>query len=157
MKTVGDVLRNPFAVRGHPLYRNIKGTSDVSCVYPNRTLISGTNTCKTCQLLSGPVGFKLLDDFLSRITPANLSADADLFDEIVSDLDGSESIGISQSGIGGLPDRAIEGRSFSNLIGTKLDEVGYVSGGCSTNKSRRKSDTVGEYVALDLRMTMGCG
>jgi hypothetical protein len=64
----------------------------------------------------GPLGFELLDYFLSWIAPSDLSADTNLFNYIVSDADGSYGIGIGQSGIGGLPDRAIERRSFSNLI-----------------------------------------
>jgi hypothetical protein len=48
MKTVSDILRDPFTVLGDQLYRKIEGTGDVFRVYLNRTIVPGTNACETC-------------------------------------------------------------------------------------------------------------
>jgi hypothetical protein len=97
--------------------------------------MADTKARQARQLLFGPLDFELFDDFVSWITPSDFTTDADLFDDTFSDFDGNYGIGISQSGIGGLPDRAVECRSLSNFVGTKFDEIGYIFGGCGPDKT----------------------
>jgi hypothetical protein len=120
MESVGNILRDPFTVRGDMFYRKVDSARDIFQVYLNRTIVPSSNAREACQLLPGPIGFELLDHFVGRVTPANLSADTDLLDEAVSNPDGSQGIGVSQSGISDLPDRAIECRSLSDVVRTNL-------------------------------------